>query len=130
MPEIGITKEITKRVTPEMTAAAVGSGELAVLATPVLIAAAEECAWKSVAGELDEGFGTVGTRMDLSHIAATPEGGTFRCQTTLKEVDRRRLVFAVEAFDETEKIAEGTHERFIVENRRFEEKARAKKNEK
>lgn len=126
MPDIGAkgTREIV--VTDELTAVRIGSGELPVFATPALIALAEETAWRSVAPELEPGQGTVGTRMDLRHIAATPVGMRVRCETELVETDRRRLVFSVKAFDEREQIAEGTHERFIVDNEKFAAKAAAK----
>ena len=122
----GIKGTLERTVTEELTAQAMGSGELPVFATPAVVALAEECAWKSVAGELEQGQGTVGTRMELSHLAATPLGMTVRCETELIEVDRRRLVFAVEVFDEKEKVAEGRHERFIVDNAKFLGKAEGK----
>ena len=127
MLSAGVRGTKTVTVTEELTAARVGSGELPVYATPALIALAEECAWKSVAGELEPGQGTVGTRMDLAHLAATPVGMKVTCETELTEVDRRRLVFSVRVSDETETVAEGTHERFIVDNDRFLRKAEAKK---
>ena len=113
-------------VTEEFTAKAMGSGELEVFATPAMIALAEKTAWKSVAPELEEGQGTVGTLMNISHISATPAGKTVWCESELVEVDRRRLVFKIIAFDETGKIGEGTHERFIIENERFMNKALGK----
>ena len=119
----GIKGSIEIVVTDQMTAGMIGSGELDVLATPALIAIAEETAWKSVAAELDEGQGTVGIRMELSHIAATPVGMKVRCETELIEIDRRKLTFTIAAYDDKEKIAEGVHERFIVDNERFQEKA-------
>ena len=122
----GIKGTMERDVTDGLTAKAIGSGELAVFATPALIALAEETAWRSVADELEAGQGTVGTRMDLSHIAATPVGMKARCETELIELDRRKLTFHVEVFDDIEKIAEGTHERFVVDNSRFQEKANSK----
>ena len=68
----------------------------------------------------------MGTKIDMSHIAATPVGMKVRCETELIEIDRRRLVFSVNVYDEVEKIAEGTHERFIVEDAKFQTKADAK----
>ena len=127
MLEVGIKGNREQTVTDDLTAARIGSGELPVFATPALIALAEETAWRSVAAELEPGQGTVGTRMDLKHIAATPVGMTVRCETELVGIDRRRLVFAVTAFDEREKIAEGVHERFVVDNERFAAKAASKK---
>ena len=126
MLSAGIRGTKTVTVTEELTAARVGSGELPVYATPALIALAEECAWRSAADELEPGQGTVGTRMDLAHLAATPVGMKVTCETELTEIDRRRLVFRVTVFDEKERIAEGTHERFVVDNERFAAKAAAK----
>ena len=124
--ETAIKGNIERTVTNEMTAKVIGSGELDVLATPMLIALAEETAWRSVAGELEEGQGTVGTRMELSHIAATPVGMKVRCETELTEVDRRKLTFSIVAYDEKDKIAEGVHERFVVDNEAFQKKADSK----
>ena len=75
---------------------------------------------------LSEGEGTVGTKLDVSHLAATPVGMKVWCESELKEVDGRRLVFHVEAFDEKGKIGEGEHERFIIQNEKFMKKAQAK----
>ena len=110
-------------VTEELTAGAMGSGELPVYATPALCLLAEETAWRSVAAFLEPGQGTVGTRLEIAHIAATPLGGHVRCETELTELDRRRLTFSVTVWDEAGKIAEGTHERFVVDNERFLRKA-------
>ena len=119
MLQIGIAGKPETVVTDRLTAREIGSGELPVYATPALIALVEETAWKSVAGELETGQGTVGTKVDISHIAATPVGRKVRCAAALVEVDRRRLVFSVKVFDETGKVAEGTHERFVIENEKF-----------
>lgn len=127
MLKTGIKGHAEAVVDRGLTAKEIGSGELNVYATPALIALAEKAAWQSVAAELEEGMGSVGTRMDLSHLAATPAGMKVWCETQLVEIDRRKLVFAVEAFDETGKIAEGRHERFIVDNVKFQMKADSKK---
>ena len=126
MLDSGLKGTIERNVTAAMTAKEVGSGELEVLATPMLISLAEEAAWKSVADELEEGQGTVGTLMNLKHTVATPVGMTVRCETVLEEVDRRRLVFSIKAFDDKEQIAEGTCERFIIDNDKFLKKAESK----
>lgn len=126
MLSAGIKGNLERTVTQELTAEAMGSGQLPVFATPAVVALAEETAWKSVAPELEEGQGTVGTKMELAHIAATPLGMKVRCETELVEVDRRKLVFAIEVFDEKEKIAEGRHERFVVDNAKFLGKAEGK----
>ena len=126
MLEVGIKGQQVRTVTTQDTALAAGSGELEVYATPALIALMEETAWKSVAPALEPGTGTVGTMLEISHLSATPPGMLVRCETELVEIDRRRLVFRCEAYDEAGLIASGTHERFIVNNDTFLRKARAK----
>lgn len=123
----GIKGEQTILVTREQTAAALGSGTLDVFATPYMIALMENTALKSVADHLDEGQGTVGTLVNVKHTAATPVGMRVRCETELIEVDRRRLVFKVSAYDDCGSIGEGTHERFIIDCDRFMEKAQVKR---
>lgn len=125
--EIGIKNTLEITVTSNLTAAAVGSGTLNVYATPAMIALIEETAWKSVAPYLEEGQSTVGTRLDVSHVAPTPLGMTVRCETELTEVDGRRLVFAVNVYDEAGVIGKGTHERFIIMSEKFQAKADLKK---
>ena len=127
MLSVGIKGNLERTVTEDLTAEALGSGQLPVFATPAAVALAEETAWKSVAGELEEGQGTVGTLMELAHIAATPLGMKVRCETELVEIDRRKLVFTVKIYDEKEKVADGRHERFIIENAKFLSKAEGKR---
>lgn len=117
-------KEIT--VTKELTAISVGSGDLEVYATPAMIALMEGTASESVKSELEEGQGSVGTSIAIKHLAATPVGMRVRCETELVDVDGRRLVFKIEAFDELDKIGEGTHERFIISNDKFQNKINSK----
>ena len=123
MLQIGIRGSGEAVVTEALTAKAMGSGELPVYATPAMVTLVEETAWKSVAPALEPGQGTVGTKLDLAHLAATPLGRKVRCETLLTEIDRRRLVFTAVVWDEAGKIGEGTHERFIVDNERFLAKA-------
>ena len=125
--EIGIKNTLEITVIGNLTAAAVGSGTLNVYATPAMIALIEETAWKSVAPYLEEGQSTVGTRLDVSHVAPTPLGMTVRCETELTEVDGRRLVFAVNVYDKAGLIGKGTHERFIIMSEKFQAKADSKK---
>ena len=126
--QIGITGKQTITVTEEKTAQAMGSGTLPVFATPAMIALMENTASKSVEAKLDEGAGTVGTLINVKHVAAPPVGMDVTCETKLVEVDRKRLVFEVKAYDAAGVIGEGTHERFIIDNERFLAKAEAKKN--
>lgn len=109
------------------TAIVVGSGNLSVLSTPTVVALVEETAWKSVKNALEIEQDTVGTEIDIKHIAPTPIGLKIHCKTILIEVDNRRLVFNFEVFDEKEKISFGTHERFIVNGKKFQEKTDNKK---
>lgn len=126
MLKAGIIKEITEKVTDKNTAKTMKSGELNVYATPAMIALMEQAAYTSVAGELEEGQGSVGTLMNVKHISATPVGMEVTAKSQLVEVDGRRLVFHVEAFDGNGKIGEGEHERFIVDNVKFQQKADSK----
>ena len=124
--ETGIKGTRTVVVTEEMTAEHVGSGMLPVYATPEMVALVENVASTSVAPYLEEGTGTVGTKVDVAHVSATPVGMKVTVETELTEVDRRRLVFSVKAYDEAGLVGEGTHERFIIRNDKFLEKAKAK----
>lgn len=127
MPELHTKGEASLEVTFACTAEAVGSGMLPVFATPSMIALIEKAAAASVAPQLEPGMTTVGTRLDISHTAATPVGMTVRAETELTEIDGRRLVFTVRAFDQSGEIGAGTHERFMVNAERFLAKAEAKK---
>ena len=126
MLKAGIKGEQSVEVVYENTATAVGSGVLEVFGTPCTLALMEKTASESVAPYLEEGCGSVGTQVTISHVAATPIGMTVRCETELTEVDGRRLVFKVAAYDEAGLIGEGTHERFIVQNEKFQTKANNK----
>jgi fluoroacetyl-CoA thioesterase len=119
---VGLIGEATTVVTYENTAASVGAGGVEVFATPMMIALMENAAWRSVADHLEPGYVTVGTLVNVKHLAATPLGQKVRATAELVEIDRRRLVFKVEAYDEQQKIGEGFHERFIVQLERFLEK--------
>ena len=113
-------------VTKENTAKSMGSGTLDVFATPAMIALMENTAYESVAAKLEEGSGTVGTALNVKHVAATPVGMKVTCETELIKVDGRALTFSVKAYDETGLIGEGEHERFIIYNEKFQAKADAK----
>jgi len=117
--EIGMTGEATTTVVHENTAAAVGAGGVEVFGTPMMIALMENAAWRAVADVLDEGQVTVGTHVNVSHDAATPLGQKVRATAELIEIDGRRLLFKVEAYDEQQRIGAGQHERFIVNLQRF-----------
>ena len=124
--EIGIKGSSSCTVTLNDTAKALGSGGLDVLSTPKLIALMENAALLSVRPYLEEGPDTVGTLLNVKHLAATPVGMTVRAEAELIEIDRRRLVFSVKAWDEVELVGEGTHERFIVDMEKFTNKCNSK----
>lgn len=122
----GIKGHYEQIVTPEMSAARVGSGLVDVFATPMLVALVEQTCYESVLSRLDEGQGTVGTLVSISHTSATPIGKRVWCDSELVEVDRRRLVFSVKAYDEAGPIGEGTHERFVIDTAKFMDKLKSK----
>ncbi len=117
---------IEQTVTPDLTAARIGSGLVEVFATPMMIALVEQTCLESVLPYLDEGQGTVGTLVNVTHSAATPVGMRVWCDSELVEVDRRRLVFSVKAYDECGLIGEGRHERFVIDSAKFQAKIDAK----
>jgi fluoroacetyl-CoA thioesterase len=113
-------------VRKENTAAAIGSGAVEVFATPAMIALMENAALDAIAPFLEENQSSVGTNISTSHLAASPLGIKVWATAEVAEVDRRRIVFAVKAFDEKEMIGEGTHERFIIQTDKFLAKAKSK----
>ena len=116
---VGMKGEATTTVVHENTAASVGAGGVEVFGTPMMIALMENASWQAVLSGLDEGYVTVGTLVDVRHLAATPLGQKVRAEAELLEINGRRLVFKVEAYDERNKIGEGKHERAIVHLERF-----------
>ena len=125
--EIGARGRAECVVTGENTAAAVGSGLLPVFATPAMLALMENAAVQAVQVGLGEGEGTVGTRLEVSHDAATPVGMKVWAEAELTAVEGRKLTYTVAAFDEAGPIGRGEHQRFIIQADRFLAKAQAKK---
>ena len=117
--EAGIKNEKSIVVTDEVTASKVGSGLLPVYATPSMIALMEGTCAESVQPYLAEGEGTVGVAVDIKHIAATPVGMTVRCESLLKEVNGKKLVFEVNVYDEKGLVGTGIHKRAIINNEAF-----------
>ncbi len=124
----GMISELEIIVDDQHTAEALGSGGVRVFATPMMIALMEGAALKAVASHLPEDFTTVGLSLNVRHIAATPVGMKVTAKAELLQIEEKKLTFKVEAFDETEKIGEGTHERYIVQLSRFLQKVRQKGN--
>ena len=114
-------------VTDQLTAAASGSGSVEVFATPYMVAAMENAACEALRPYYGEGENSVGTKLEISHDAATPVGMKYWAEAEVTEVDRRRIVLKVTAYDETGVIGSGTHERFIIQMEKFLAKAEAKK---
>lgn len=110
-------KEIT--VTIDKTATAFGSGTVEVFATPAMIALMEQTAMESIAGFLPAGFVTVGTEVNVKHIKATRTGESVVCCSKLIQIDGKKVVFEVEAFDKSGLIGKGTHKRYIVDKQMF-----------
>ena len=124
--EIGIRNRTEMEVTKDLTADAWGSGGQPVFATPAMIAMMENTAWASVEPCMEEGRTTVGTRVDVSHLSASPVGAHISCESELVETDGRRLIFKVSAYDDAGLIGEGTHERFIIDTEKFMARTEAK----
>ena len=110
----GATAEIGLTVTENMTAHAMGNRGVHVFATPYVIGLLEDAAGAVMRPHYPPGGGSVGTMVEMKHLAATPVGMKVRAKATLLESDGKRYLFSVEAWDEKEKIAEGRHERFVV----------------
>ena len=130
MPNLspGVTGEKSVAVTIENTALAMGSGTLRVFATPAMIALCEACCAESVEDLLGDGVTSVGTKVDVEHLAASPIGASILCKSVLTAFDGRRLDFSVEVYDNSGLIGKGTHTRFTVNAEKFVSKTYAKLN--
>jgi len=123
----GLIAEENDTVSDKNTAMSLGSGGLAVFATPAMIALMEKAALQAVAPCLPPGWSTVGTEVNIKHNAPTPLGMKVSAKAELLSIDGRNLSFKVEAFDETGIIGEGTHNRFIIDEKKFMAKTESKK---
>ena len=115
----GLCHSETLVVEHKDTAAVYGSGALEVFATPAMIALMEKTCLESVADKVGDGNTTVGIAVNIKHLKASPVGALIRCDATLIEVDRKRLVFEVQCFENDVLIGEGFHERFVVDSEKF-----------
>lgn len=124
--KIGLKNSVESVVTENDTALKVGSGSLKVLATPKMIALMEKSAADLVEKILLEEFTSVGISLNVQHIAPTPIGLKFFAEAEIISVEGRKIIFTVSAKDEVEEIGRGTHERFIVDRKKFFAKAEKK----
>ena len=122
MLKVGMKYEIDRVVTEDDTAAKAASGSVEVLATPVMIAWMEEASLRLAQKELEEGLTTVGTEVNIKHLKGTLVGKTVKVLSTLKEIDRKRLVFDVEVIEDGIAVGTGSHTRFIIDTAKFYEK--------
>ena len=126
MLEVGMKLELERVVSENDTAAKAASGSVEVLATPVMIAWMEEVSLKLAQKELEEGFTTVGTEVNIKHLKGTLVGKTVTITSVLTEIDRKRLVFNVEVLEDGVVVGSGNHTRFIIDTEKFYEKLRNK----
>ena len=122
----GLKGSVEIVVGEEHTAPHVGSGRVRVLATPVMVNLMEAAALQAVEGLLPAGQQTVGTHLDITHVAATPVGMRVRAYAELTKVEKNALAFSVYAEDEKERIGAGIHERIIINLARFDARMQEK----
>ena len=120
---VGLKAEVFTLAEREDTAREVGSGDLLVYATPCMVALMEGAACEAIAGHLKETETTVGTMLNIEHIAATPVGLEVRAEAEVIAVEGKVITFQVAAFDEAGQIGKGTHKRVIVNSQKFLDKA-------
>ena len=119
---VGMKGEVSTMVEREDTAREVGSGDLLVYSTPCMVALMEGAACEAIAGALSDSQTTVGTALNIAHLAATPVGMDVRAEAEVTEVSGKVITFAVHAYDEAGEIGSGTHTRVIVNSQKFLEK--------
>lgn len=120
--KVGMTYESKQTVTKDKTAAAYGSGSIYVFATPAMIGLIENAALNCAEKGLSKEYSTVGIHVEVSHLAATPMNMEARAVAELTKIEGKKLTFKVEAFDEKDKIGEGTHVRYIINKNKFMQK--------
>ncbi|MBQ4641287.1 MAG: thioesterase family protein [Oscillospiraceae bacterium] len=123
---VGMKAEVSTLVEREDTAYEVGSGSLLVYATPCMVALMEDAACEAIASALPEDKTSVGTALNIAHLAATPVGLEVRAEATVTEVEGNMITFRVTAYDESGKIGEGIHKRAVINTQRFLDKTYSK----
>jgi fluoroacetyl-CoA thioesterase len=126
--KLGATGRASIVVGPEHTAPEIGSGKVAVLATPVMINVMEAAALDAIEALLPEGHQSLGTHLNVGHYAATPVGMTLRATAEVMKIEGRTVEFRVEAFDDSERVGDGTHTRVVVNVARFDQRVQRKLN--
>jgi fluoroacetyl-CoA thioesterase len=128
MPEIqvGLVAKATVTVDSRSLATTMGSGSVAVYATPAMVALMESAAVDALASVLPEGQSSVGIALDIRHLAATPPGQRVRARAEVIEVEGAKVKFQVQAWDEHELIGDGTHTRYVIDIARFMRRTQAK----
>jgi fluoroacetyl-CoA thioesterase len=122
----GLTGSASIKVGEEQTAPRVGSGRVHVLATPVMINLMEAAALDAIEALLPAGHQSLGTYLGVGHYAATPVGMTLRATAEVTKIDGRTVEFRVEAFDDKERVGDGTHTRVVVNVERFDQRVQRK----
>lgn len=124
--QVGLAATTTVVVDDRLLATAMGSGNVAVLATPAMVALMEAAAVDALEPVLSAGQSSVGIALDIRHLAATPPGRQVRARAEVIEVQGKKVTFQVQAWDESELIGAGTHSRYVIEVARFVERVNAK----
>ena len=117
--QAGLSAELTEETQASHAAPHLGSGSKSFYSTPAMIALMERTSISVLQPYLEEGENSVGVKVNVSHLAATTIGQKVRCKSTVEAINGRRIVFAVEVYNEKEKIGEGTHERAVIHPKRF-----------
>ena len=128
MPELqlGLVSEATVTVAEDVLATTMGSGSVAVYATPAMIALMEAAAVAAIAPALDSNQSSVGIALEVKHLAATPSGQRVRARAEVIQVQGLKVTFCVQAWDEVELVGEGTHTRYVIDVARFMQRVQAK----
>ena len=124
--QIGLAAERSETVVESLLATRLGSGSVEVYATPAMVALMESAAVAAIEPLLPAGQSSVGIALDIKHLAATPPGQQVRARAEVIGVDGRKVTFQVQAWDEQERIGEGTHTRFVIDVARFMQRVQAK----
>lgn len=121
--KVGLSAELVEDTTELQGVRHLGPGVGSVYSTPAMISMMERTSIHLIQPYLEEGEGSVGTKVNVSHLAATPIGMKVRTKSTVQEIKGRRIIFAVETYNEKEKIGEGSHERAIINIQKFASQA-------